>query len=647
MKKVLFAVLLIAVMLTGAVAPVHGMSAAPAPFSASGSMEEFTDAFMAQSLNEMHMPGAVVVIVQDGQVVVAKGYGLADVENTTAITAQTPIQIASLAKLMTFTGVVQLAERGEIAFTDEVNQYLETPLDDAGYAPIQIHHLLTHTEGFEDRTVGIVARTENDIQPLQPFFANTTPARVVAPGEMISYGNFGAVLAGVVIERVSGQNFADYMNANLFAPIGMETSSMRAPLPADIVATMAKEYTYESGAFQAIPLVYPNVTPAGGLTSSGDDMARYMLMLLNDGEVDDQRVLSSASVQAMFAQQFTGHPDLPGTTYGFMEQFENGQRILRRDGYGTESRARVMFIPEQNLGVFVYYNVGENDLRDAFFGQFLDEFYPAPNADSPTASDSAESRFAVDGFYAAVQSDQTTYGKLQILFAGLMQITTNEDGTVTINPINFDAYAGIGRPSQWIETSAGFFVRADDGEEGQLAFKQDNGETYLFMGTGFLGAYHKLSWYEAPPFQALLAMIVLTAMLVNHILALVALLRARRNRSAAHRLVPAAWGVTLAFSVFGSALLPAMFYGIFAQGGMIAGLPAYAFGTNPIVALGGNLLWVVVLLALALTFIVVQVWRNGAQFGSAFTKFYLTFMVFAAVAYVWLVNFWNLLGNRF
>ena len=182
MKKVLFAVLLIAVMLTGAVAPVHGMSAAPAPLSASGSMEEFTDAFMAQSLNEMHVPGAVVVIVQDGQVVVAKGYGLADVENATAITAQTPIQIASLAKLMTFTGVVQLAERGEIAFTDDVNQYLATPLDDAGYAPIQIHHLLTHTEGFEDRTVGIVARTENDIQPLQSFFANTTPARVVAPG---------------------------------------------------------------------------------------------------------------------------------------------------------------------------------------------------------------------------------------------------------------------------------------------------------------------------------------------------------------------------------------------------------------------------------------------------------------------------------
>ncbi|HEU5098694.1 MAG TPA: serine hydrolase domain-containing protein [Roseiflexaceae bacterium] len=257
----------------------------------------FLDQFFAEQMAVHHVPGAVFVLVQDGAVRFAKGYGYADRErHVPADPATSRFRVASVSKLFPIIGVLQLAEQGRIDLDADVNTYL------------------------------------SDLHITNPF---AEPLRVRHLGSLITYGGYGVALAGHLIEQVSGLRFEQYIDQRIFQPLGMSHSSFVQDLPPDLTKDVAVVYTYdESRSYAPAPLIYNNTAPTGGLSTTAMDMARVLMALLNGGRAAEGQILSERMAQAMLDQQFTPHSGLPGLNYGFMEEVANGQRALIRDGSG-------------------------------------------------------------------------------------------------------------------------------------------------------------------------------------------------------------------------------------------------------------------------------------------------------------------------
>jgi len=195
-------------------APALAASATPLPAPASRltdphDLETFLDGMLAAQLKDDHIPGATVSVVKDGKVLFAKGYGYADIQRREPVNAATTIfRVGSVSKLLTGTAVMQLAEEGKVNLHADVNTYLKTFQIPATYPqPITLANLLTHTAGFEDSGISNYVPTAHDLQPLGPWLATHMPARVRAPGVFASYSNYGATLAGYIVEQVSGVPF--------------------------------------------------------------------------------------------------------------------------------------------------------------------------------------------------------------------------------------------------------------------------------------------------------------------------------------------------------------------------------------------------------------------------------------------------------
>src|SRR2546428_2353979 len=189
-------------------APVQARHSTPPPPSPTGlsdprELEAFLNGVLSVQLADDHIPGATVSVVKDGRLFFAKGYGDADRQHGKLVSANTTLfRIGSVGKLFTWTAVMQLAEQGKVNLHADVNTYLKTFHIPATYPePITLAHLLTHSAGFEDRGTGIFAPTTSDLKPPGQWLAEHIPARVRPPGELTAYSNYGAALAGYIVEQ--------------------------------------------------------------------------------------------------------------------------------------------------------------------------------------------------------------------------------------------------------------------------------------------------------------------------------------------------------------------------------------------------------------------------------------------------------------
>ena len=201
-------------------------------------LETFIDGVMAAQMEAYHIPGATISVVKDGKLFFTKGYGYAESESRKPVIAnETLFRIASVSKLFTWTAVMQLAEQGKLDLNADVNTYLtDFKIPDTYPEPITLAHLMTHTPGFEDRYIRVMSRTAEDVEPLGgEYLANEMPARVRSPGELTAYSNHGAVLAGYIVEEVSGMPFDDYIEENIYKPLDIQHSTFRQPLPPEFI----------------------------------------------------------------------------------------------------------------------------------------------------------------------------------------------------------------------------------------------------------------------------------------------------------------------------------------------------------------------------------------------------------------------------
>ncbi len=265
-----------------AVAPATNASANSAKQLTREDAEAWLDGYMRYALQRGDVAGAVVAIVKDGQVLLQKGYGYADVEQRTPVDPEaTLFRPGSVSKLITWTAVMQLVEQGKIDLDQDVNTYLDFEIPARDGKPVTMRNIMTHTAGFEESLRNLVTAETSKVPPLGDVLKSWVPERITPPGATPAYSNYATTLAGYIVQRVSDQSFDDYVERSIFAPLGMNNSSFRQPLPERLRAGMSKGYALGSG--DPKPYEMFAQAPAGSLASTGADMAKFMIAHLNEG----------------------------------------------------------------------------------------------------------------------------------------------------------------------------------------------------------------------------------------------------------------------------------------------------------------------------------------------------------------------------
>ncbi len=311
--------------------------AAPTPVAAPVAHEltaqdaqAWLDGLMPTALRTARAPGAVIAIVKDGQVLLEKGYGLADEKRGVAVDPRrTLFRPGSTSKLFTWTAVMQLVEQGKLDLDVDVNRYLDFQVPPLNGQPITLRQIMTHRAGFEERIKDLLAFDVPET-PLAEVLSGNMPARIYAAGTTSAYSNYATGIAGHIVERVSGMPFNDYIEHNVFGPLGMQHSSFRQPLPDALKPDMAVGYEESDKPGKGFEVI--NVPPAGALSSTGDDMTHFMLAHLADGRYGDTQILKPETARMMHTTITRAFPDLNGIALGFYQVNINGHRVIAHGG---------------------------------------------------------------------------------------------------------------------------------------------------------------------------------------------------------------------------------------------------------------------------------------------------------------------------
>ncbi len=450
-------------------------------------VDVWLDGYLPYALRTADIPGVVVTVVKDGQLLTARGFGYADSEKRTPVDPdRTLFRPGSVSKLITWTAVMQQVEQGKLDLDKDVNTYLDFKIPDYDGKPITLRQIMTHTAGFEEAIKNLIFSDPAHMQSLGDYLKRWTPKRVFAPGTTPAYSNWATALAGYMVERVSGESFDDYCDKHIFAPLGMTHSTMRQPLPEAFKGQMASGYKpgKEAGKFEIV-----GPAPAGSLSSTGTDMAKFMLSSLDHGK----GVLSPETAAMMFNSPLDKVnpasllPPLNRMELGYFETNINGREVIGHLGDTEFFHTSLHLLMNENVGVYFSFNSGGREgivqtLRWSLFQDFADRYFPA------TAP-------------AAAPIDEKTAAEHAALMAGNWQVSrTAFSNPIAVLQLISQTKVAVGpkgllipellsannQPRQWEEIAP--FVWREKGGHDLLAAKVENGQVVRWS-FGLLGPF--------------------------------------------------------------------------------------------------------------------------------------------------------------
>ena len=326
-------------------------SLAVAQTTAPAELSSRLDAIVKETYANDDEPGAAVIVVVDGQPVLRKGYGLADVESGAKVTPEKVFRIASVTKQFTAVAVLQLVQQGKVKLDDPVTKYVED-LDTRGKT-ITVEHLLSHTSGIPHYTAtpGFVDIGARKFSPRELVALVDDQPLDFEPGSQFKYSNTGYVLLGMVIEKASGTSYADYMLEHVFKPAGMNDTRYGPNEIAD--DKHARGYEASEGGFKpARPMDMSQPFAAGALESTVDDLWSWT-RALGEGKLVDPELLERAWTPYAVTE---GKSDYG---YGWSISRERGvpdERWIRHGGGINGFMSFTIWIPERNVFVAMLSN---------------------------------------------------------------------------------------------------------------------------------------------------------------------------------------------------------------------------------------------------------------------------------------------------
>lgn len=452
-----------------------------------------------------HTAGGVVTVVRNGEIIHAAGYGYADVAGRIPVDpAKTLFRIASVSKLFTWTPVMQMYEQGRLDLNADVNQYLDKVHVPKRYGQdVTMKHLLAHTPGFEDQVVGLFSHDPTKMRPLEEILIDEMPKRVREPGKYASYSNHGTGLAMHVVERIYGAPWEKYVQAHILDPLGLNNTVLAQPLPEKFAPNVSKGYAWRNQRFEEQEFELVPLGPVGGISTTGLDMAAFMMMFLNEGELNGVRILEAETAKTMQSTLHTMAPDMSAQAYGMLDMSRNGVRIVGHDGDTIWFHSSFSLLPEHETGVFVSFNTDTGALcRSQFIEAFVHRFFKPEVLETLTPPEGYGARLGqYTGSFRANRFSHYTLAKLSY---ALNPITVQEDGKGAL-------LLSMTGGKRWIEVGPHTFQ--DEDSDRKVVFIQDADGTFnhfVFSDLGIV-AFERNSFLGNPGMHlsALLATVLL------------------------------------------------------------------------------------------------------------------------------------------
>ena len=479
-------------------------------------IDQRIDSFQQQ----FNIPGAVFSMVKDGQLFYHRGIGYQNIEADKKINPETSqFRVASITKTFTAMAIMQLVEHGKLDLHADIRTYL--PQEDYPWqAPYSftIHHLLTHTAGMETSGFRVCQRATEE-KTLDSFVSCSISNQVFKPGEVFYYSNKGYGILGLLIEKMSGMKYEDYIAKYILEPVGMNQSTAYQHTTDHPIAHPVQPYYWNEGfeTRQRLFLVNPS---ASNLNTTGADMAKFMSMILDSGQVDGSPIISQESFELMATAHVKPNHDYESMSYGMMIERYRGYSGYNHgggiDGFGSY----YILFPELNIGLFMSESGGEENAAYAFR-----VIYSVLNELVPKKDSSDTNTIAIDqavkqaehyaGRYQNTTVTKSTFERGQMLF-GINEPVVQHEGEGILSfagtmyePVDNDTY------------------RALDGNR-TIGFSFVEGETY--MNERIYWSFEKINWYESAITLRICTIMALVGLLIGLIIRPVILLkRAKRS----------------------------------------------------------------------------------------------------------------------
>ena len=307
------------------------------------------DSYVNAEMQKAHIPGLSLAVLKNGQIVLAKAYGLANIEHQVPVKPETIFQSGSMGKQFTATAVMMLVEEGKLSLDDQITKYFsDAP---AAWQKITVRHLLTHTAGTTDYPRDFDFRRDYTEAELLKR-AEEIPL-AFQPGEKWSYSNLGYVVLGILIHQVSGKFYGDYLQERVFKPLAMNTAQIISE--ADIVPNRAAGYRLVRGELKNQGWVSPslNTTADGALYFTVYDLAKWDAALYAD------KLLRPSSLEQMWTPVKLNDGSTKNYGFGWALAEVHGHRLIEHGGAWQGFKSHIARYVNDKLTIVVLANLAQ------------------------------------------------------------------------------------------------------------------------------------------------------------------------------------------------------------------------------------------------------------------------------------------------
>ena len=457
-------------------------------------LAEYLRGVVASIERDEGLAALTLSVIKDDELLMAEGFGLADIgSGRPVVPDETLFRIGSVSKTFTWTAVMMLAEDGLLDLDTDVNEYLiDVEVREAFGEPVTLRHLMHHRAGFED-SMQLFAVADDDPRSRSQLLSEHQPKRVFPPGTRTSYSNWGSALAAQIVEDVSGVHYGEFLRDQILDPLNMHDTTWQPPGQMDEAerSRLATGYKRKSGAFDIQGYLQIGAYwPAGGMASTATDMARWMRLHLNGGELEGVRLLESDTHARMWTRGFDDRPEAVDVAHGFQDRPYRGIRTLGHGGGTAAYLTQMVMAPELGLGIFLSYNSAHTAapfrlVPDLVIDHAIDHRWQPVLAEED--EEAAEGLAELAGTYLG---NRRVFSSFAALF-GLMN-------TATVTPMTGDAIRlDSGGESTYLRRLGGDVFEAGDGQ--RVAFIRDDRDRVVALADSMgVHSAERVGWFRNP-----------------------------------------------------------------------------------------------------------------------------------------------------
>ena len=413
-----------------------------------------------------------VTAVFDGDEIIYQGaFGLADKENNIAASTDSVYEWGSITKLTVWVSVMQLYEQGRIDLNENIRTYLpEGFLKNLKYdEPVTMLNLMNHNAGWGEGNWALQTADPEQIVSLGEALSQTEPPQIYRPGEVCSYSNWGAALAGYIVECITGQSFADYVHENIFEPLGMENTAI-LPDHSDNVRVQEKRkelvsYSYDGSTWNSNghQLIYINLYPAGSATGTIEDLAKFAQSFVSEDDPlfekpETRELLLSPSL-------YLGDTEFVVGCHGLWTEERENASLIGHSGGTNACSSYLYFDRETGLGTVYMTAGGWPGVPELLFGK-------TASYDLSAYSGSVTAPGALKGYYAGCRSIRHGIYKVMGLFS-MLPLTYNGNNEYAVSSM-----------ATFTQVSDNMLVlNQNEGSYPAYVYKTSDGTTIITLGS--------------------------------------------------------------------------------------------------------------------------------------------------------------------